>query len=149
MASRRRARQYALQALFQSDLGEGSGSEALEGLWGGILDSEGEDEALGNHRPEAEEMEFAGELVTGVGERRDELDQRIQRASNNWRMARMSTVDRNILRLGAFEILHRADIPANVSINEAIELAKRYGSADSKSFVNGLLDRIARDAKRI
>ncbi|MCB9741274.1 MAG: transcription antitermination factor NusB [Alphaproteobacteria bacterium] len=147
MASRRRARQYALQALFQADLEEGSGPEALEGLWGGILDSE--DELLGTHRPEAEEMQFAGELVTGVGERRDELDARIQTASNNWRMARMSTVDRNILRLGAFEILHRADIPANVSINEAIELAKRYGSADSKSFVNGLLDRIARDAKRV
>ena len=95
-----------------------------------------------------EELEFAQELVRGVLEEREELDARIDAASLNWRLARMPVVDRNILRLGAHELLSRADIPASVSINEAIELAKRFGGAESRAFVNGILDRIAADTGR-
>lgn len=147
MSSRRRAREYALQALYQVDLGGGEPRQALEGLWKGILDTE--DDALGHHQPEEEEMSFAEQVVIGVVGVRDGLDQHIQSSSTNWRVARMSLVDRNILRLGAYELLYLREIPVNVTINEAVELAKRFGTQDSKAFVNGILDRIARDAGRI
>ena len=147
MASRRRAREYALQALYQVDLGGGSARQALDSLWTGILDTE--DDALGHHQPEEDEMAFADRLAHGVVDNRDSLDQSIQASSTNWRVARMSLVDRNILRMGAYELLYLRDIPVNVTINEAVELAKRYGTQDSKAFVNGILDRIARDAGRI
>ena len=147
MASRRRAREYALQALYQVDLGGGDAKTALDGLWTGILDSE--DDTLGHHQPEEDEIKFAVDVGTGVERSRDALDQCIQSSSTNWRVARMSIVDRNILRMGAYELLHMHEIPVNVTINEAVELAKRFGTQDSKAFVNGILDRIARDAGRI
>ena len=95
-----------------------------------------------------DEMEFAQELVRGALEDRAAIDARIEAASLHWRLARMPVVDRNILRIGTFELAHRPDIPVSVSINEAIELAKRYGGAESRSFVNGILDRIAADVGR-
>lgn len=147
MASRRRARDYALQALYQADLAGTTAKVALDGLWAGILD--GADESLGAHQPEADEVAFATTLAEGVDARREALDARIQASSTNWRVARMSLVDRNILRLGAYELSFLNEIPVNVTINEAIELAKRFGTQDSKAFVNGILDRIARDAGRL
>lgn len=144
MASRRRAREFALQGLYAVDVAGVTGGAALAALWAGRLeDTENVEEPITH-----EEMEFAQELVRGVLEERDALDTRIEAASTNWRLARMPTVDRNILRLGAHEIASRADIPASVSINEAIELAKRFGGAESRAFVNGILDRIAADVGR-
>ena len=143
MPSRRRAREFALQALYAVDLSGATGGNALSGLWAGRLEEESPDEPVS-----PEELEFAQELVRGVLEEREELDARIDAASLNWRLARMPVVDRNILRLGAHELLSRADIPASVSINEAIELAKRFGGAESRAFVNGILDRIAADTGR-
>jgi N utilization substance protein B len=147
VASRRRARDYALQALYQADLASTTAKVALDGLWAGILD--GADESLGAHQPEADEVTFATTLAEGVDAKREALDARIQASSTNWRVARMSLVDRNILRLGAYELTFLNEIPVNVTINEAIELAKRFGTQDSKAFVNGILDRIARDAGRL
>ncbi|MDP2317286.1 MAG: transcription antitermination factor NusB [Pseudomonadota bacterium] len=144
MVGRRRAREFALQALYAVDLGGGSGAAALSGLWAGRLDDEDEVSEPISH----EEMEFAQELVRGVLEGREAIDTRIEAASLHWRLPRMPMVDRNILRVGAHEIVSRADIPASVSINEAIELAKRFGGAESRAFVNGILDRIAADAGR-
>ena len=144
MASRRRAREYALQALYQADQVDGGVSDALSGLWAGLLDEEvGE---LGRRQAESDEVEFATALARGASEEREALDARIEASSTNWRITRMSVVDRNILRLGAYELLYMDDIPANVSINEAVELAKRFGTKDSRAFVNGILDRIAKDA---
>lgn len=144
MAGRRRAREFAMQALYAVDIAAVSGGAALSALWAGRLDdTDAVDEPVSH-----EEMEFAQELVRGVLEDRDALDVRIEAASLNWRLARMPMVDRNILRLGAYEIVGRADIPASVSINEAIELAKRYGGAESRAFVNGILDRIAAEVGR-
>jgi N utilization substance protein B len=88
--------------------------------------------------------DFAVELANGVHKYREEIDTLISRFSENWRLERMSAVDRNILRLAIFELLYRADIPAKVSINEAVDLGKKYGSEDSGSFINGILDRISR-----
>jgi N utilization substance protein B len=139
---RRRAREFALQALYAVDVANVGGATALSGLCR-IDDSDVVDEPV-----TPEETEFAQELVRGVMEDREGLDARIEAASLNWRLARMPMVDRNILRIGAHEIISRPDIPASVSINEAIELAKRFGGAESRAFVNGILDRIASDVGR-
>jgi N utilization substance protein B len=88
---------------------------------------------------------FAFELANGVHQYREEIDALIRRFSEHWRLERMSVVDRNILRLAIFELLYRADIPAKVSINEAVDLGKKYGSEDSGAFINGILDRIRLD----
>ena len=143
MSSRRRARECALQALYAADVAGTAGPQALSGVWASRVEGEG-DEAPST----PDEVEFAQEIVRGVLEDRDALDTRIEGASTNWRLGRMPIVDRNILRIGAFEIVHRSDIPASVSINEAIELAKRFGGAESRAFVNGILDRIAADTGR-
>jgi N utilization substance protein B len=95
-----------------------------------------------------EEVDFATTLVQGVVDAQAQLDNSIEKASLNWRIPRMPIVDRNILRIGAFELSQRRDIPVSVSINEAIELAKRYGSNESRAFINGILDRIAADLGR-
>jgi len=87
-------------------------------------------------------------LIRGTLEHRDEADELIKKHAQNWELHRMAAVDRNILRLAIYEMLYRDDIPPVVSINEAIELAKAYGGADSGRFVNGILDRIRKDLDR-
>ena len=86
--------------------------------------------------------EFAWELIEGTGKNIPTLDETIGKLSTNWRLERMPRVDLTIIRLAAYEIMHRTDIPKTVSINEAIELAKRFGAEDSAAFVNGLLDKL-------
>ena len=85
---------------------------------------------------------FCLHLLDGVATHRDEIDRQLSEAAENWRLTRMTTVDRNVLRLGAYELLFAADAPPNVVLDECIELARRYGSADSPAFVNGVLDRL-------
>ena len=85
-------------------------------------------------------------LYDGVVEHLADIDAKISAAAENWKLSRMPTVDRNILRLGAYELLHMQDTPAAVAFDEAIELARRYGTADSSAFVNGVLDRLRREA---
>jgi transcription antitermination factor NusB len=91
---------------------------------------------------------FSRELVLGVCKNRRDLDRLIGRASEHWRLERMSRVDRTILRLGTFEILAMKDIPPKVSIDEAVELGKMYGTEDSGSFINGVLDNIYNNLKQ-
>ncbi len=91
---------------------------------------------------------FAEKIVLGVLEHRREIDRLIERYSENWRLDRISTIDRNILRMAIFELLHCEDIPPKVTLNEAIDLGKRYGTEDSGSFINGILDRIQKEAIR-
>ncbi len=147
MSSRRRAREFALQALFLVDQREVTAPAAIEALWTALLDGEG---IADNARPpESEEMEFTAGLVRGVVERRDEIDAIIELCSTNWRVQRMPVVDRNVLRMAAYEIMWCPEVPPTVAINEGIELAKLYGDKDSRAFVNGLLDRVARRAGRI
>jgi N utilization substance protein B len=142
MASRRRAREYGLQALYQSDLRGISTTEALNHLWSGALDGDDDEEHV--RPPASEEVEFAQRVVEGVAQYQEELDALVESCSTNWRVARMPVVDRNILRIAVYELVHCEDIPLNVSINEAVELAKRFGAAESRAFVNGILDRICR-----
>lgn len=94
-------------------------------------------------------LPYATELVDGLVEHHDALDQRIAQQTENWRVERMSLVDRNIIRVGAYELCYRPDIPAEVVINEALEVARRYSTDESTPFINGILDGIAKNiAKR-
>lgn len=136
--ARRRAREFALKALYQADVAGGGPVAALEGLFAGLLDSASDEKPAGD-----EEVQFAQRVVTCVAERGEEIDALIEKASRNWRMARMPIVDRSILRLATGEMLLLNDVPVSVSINEAVELAKTFGEKESRAFVNGILDRIA------
>jgi len=131
MSRRRRARLVALQVLYQDDLNPHHNPAETDQLLQRRL-----------RRPEL--VEFARSLVAGVRLNRPELDARIQQAAENWTLARMAATDRNLLRLGAYELLH-TDTPPRVAIDEAIELAKRFGTAQSAQFVNGVLDRLMRE----
>jgi transcription antitermination protein NusB len=140
MGTRRRAREFALQILYQLDVQEQlSDEQALGMFWrnfAATAEAEGAMAAdLGDIQP------FAEKLVRGVREHLAELDAQIQGASKNWRLERMARVDRNLLRLALYELKHVDDVPAKVAINEAIEIAKRYGTHESSAFVNGILDR--------
>lgn len=130
MARRSRAREVVLQLLYQFD----QNRQAV-----------GEQEAqfLARRLHDAELEAFAQQLYTGTLEHKKDIDERLAKVAENWSVERMAAVDRNILRLGAFELLFAADAPPKVAIDEAIELAKRYGSADSPAFVNGILDKLA------
>lgn len=99
--------------------------------------------APGDGGLDEEGQAFANELVLGIGREMAKIDQAIRDASEHWRLERMPRVDRNVLRVATYEILFVAEIPRSVTINEAIELARRYGDAGSPAFVNGVLDRIA------
>jgi len=94
---------------------------------------------------DGEAPDQASDLVRGCAAHTDAIDTRIRGASKHWRLERMARVDRNILRLAIFELLERPEVPRRVTLNEAVELAKRYGDENSPAFVNGLLDRIASD----
>ena len=91
-------------------------------------------------------QDFAEELVQGVKGHQEEIDAMLGRYSTNWKVSRMALVDRNILRMACFELLHLPDVPPKVTLNEAVEIAKRYGSTDSSAFINGILDRIASES---
>jgi len=128
MGSRTKAREIALQALYQQDTAGGSGVEVVTGHFDEL---------------DAETQKFAAELVTGVSAERANIDALIERTSTNWKIDRMARVDRNILRLAIYELLRLPDVPVRVTLNEAIELGKKFGSEESSGFVNGILDKIA------
>lgn len=140
MGTRRQAREQALQIMYQVDLGQRSLDEAFRLFW------DGEDEGEEPVEPTSPDVvEFARTLSRGAHSERERIDELISEASINWKIRRMSLVDRNILRLAVFEFIALDDVPAMVSINEAIELGKRFGTSDSGGFINGILDRIARN----
>ena len=129
MKKRTRARELALQALYQLDIqGEDFASE-VAGF-------------VGDEETDAETVEFALALVRGVALEREELDARISSVAQNWDISRMAVIDRNVLRMATYELLFREEIPPKVSINEAIELGKRFSTKNSGAFINGILDRI-------
>jgi N utilization substance protein B len=131
MTRRSRAREAALQMLFQRDQNPTVGRAAIEGFVRERL----KDRAL---------TTFCLALYDGTLTHLTEIDRRLGEAAENWRLPRMAVVDRNVLRLGAYELLYTPETPAGVAFDEAIELARRYGSTDSPAFVNGVLDRLRR-----
>lgn len=129
MSRRSRAREIVLQVLYQDDLNADQPEDVRLRFINSRLNH---DRAL---------IEFAQQLLKGVREHQEEVDARLEETARNWRLSRMAATDRNVLRLGAYEILF-TDTPDRVVINEAIELAKRYGTNNSSQFVNGVLDRL-------
>jgi N utilization substance protein B len=134
---RRKGREYALQLLFGSDLT--GAAQSTKGRQVGELPA-----FWAQRRAAPEVQSFAEALVRGVAAHVDDIDAVISRHAKNWAMARMATVDRNVLRVAVYELLYDPEIPERVVLNEAIEIAKKYGSVDSGAFVNGILDDIVK-----
>jgi transcription antitermination protein NusB len=135
MGARTSAREAALQMLFALEASESSADDVIRDFWRELpADAEG--------RP------YADEAVRGVVLRLEEIDGRIRAASDNWRLERMTRVDRNVLRVGTWELLAKLEVPRAVILDEAVEVAKLFGSEVSGKFVNGVLDRIADDLGR-
>jgi N utilization substance protein B len=131
MRKRSKAREYALQILYQMDITHEKFPSVAVGFW-----------ALIDDNPEDEIKSFVHELVLGVVEHAPAIDDKIAQYATNWELTRMAVVDRNILRLSGYELLFRDDIPPKVSINEAVELAKKFSGDHARKFVNGILDKI-------
>ncbi len=131
MGFRRKSRELALQMLFQLDVNK-DGPNWRKQFWE-------------LHPSPAAVKTFSEQLVDGVLEHQEEIDRLIQKHALNWTISRMSIIDRNILRCAVYELLRLSDIPAKVTMNEAIEIAKRYSDEESGAFVNGILDHIVKE----
>lgn len=134
MGLRREGRELALQMLYAQDTLQGNLRDTLRGFREGVETGE-------------RTREFAEALVQGVMEHRDLIDEAIVTRSKNWALSRMPRVDLNIMRIAAYELMFKRDIPKKVSINEAIEIAKKFGDKESPAFVNGILDELEACAK--
>ncbi|MEK7698058.1 MAG: transcription antitermination factor NusB [Nitrospirota bacterium] len=127
---RRRAREYALQVLFQLDVTNNEFTdEVLKNFWKNIKEDD-------------DVKEFANDIVTGTRKNIDSIDKIIKKTAEHWAINRIAVVDRNILRAATYELLYRSDIPPSVVMNEAIEISKKFSTEDSASFINGILDKI-------
>ncbi len=136
MRKRTKSRELALQMLYELDIKKETLGSFINGFW---------ENSLSYKSVEGEVKDFAITLVKGTIEHLEEIDKLISSYAQNWQLKRMAVIDRNIIRMGSFELLYLEDIPPKVSINEAIELAKRYGDVESGKFVNGILDRINKE----
>jgi transcription antitermination protein NusB len=136
MGKRRQARELAAQFLYQFDVNGGESDEALRLFW------KTQDDVNDQVR------KFAEELILGCVKNAPAIDEKIKKYTEHWELPRIATVDRNILRLAIYEMLYRDDIPPVVSINEAVDIAKRYSTRESGAFVNGILDRLRADLPR-
>jgi len=135
VGQRRRAREHALQMLFQIDLTGAQPADVFREFWA--------------ERPTSDEMRaFSEALVLGVQARRDELDRWIRGSADHWRLERMAVVDRNVLRLALHEMVSDDAPPPAVVIDEAIEIAKKFGGAESGAFINGILDAVRKRVER-
>jgi len=132
MRKRTLAREFALQVLYKIDITKDNYSVALDNFWLSYDQEIIKEEIRG----------FTDGLVKGVTEKLGEIDKKIAQYAANWQLERMAVVDRNVLRLGSYELMFRNDIPPKVAINEALELAKKYSSLEAAKFVNGILDKI-------
>jgi transcription antitermination protein NusB len=140
---RRSAREYALQFIYGIDMvnpgssshGQKDFAEALDEFW----------KSADVDAPDV--RAFAEKLVNGTVANLEEIDRLIQKAAQKWKLVRIAAIDRNIMRIAAYEIIYMEDVPDAVSINEALEIAKKFSTAESASFINGLLDRISKEKK--
>ena len=160
MGKRREARERAVQFLFQYDLNPPEDlKHALDEFWENQRAAAIADERAGAHwgqpadlpPPTAEDAEtrlFADPLIRGVLEHREAIDEKIRANAKNWEFHRIAAVDRNVMRLAIYEMLFRQDIPPVVSINEAVDIAKKFSTQDSGKFVNGILDKIRGEVPR-
>jgi N utilization substance protein B len=138
MGSRRKARECALQMLFAADVSGTRGDELARTFWSELADGE----------LEPQSREFATKLAIGALANLPEVDERIRSRAEHWRISRMALVDRNVLRLAVYEFLHEPT-PRTVTINEALEIARRFSTYEATQFINGILDAIKRDLDQI
>ena len=136
VGTRRKSRELALQMLFQLDMGKQTADEVRETFWNERRDLDGKVRG------------FADDLFRVAAERQAEIDQIVERNAEHWRMDRMAAVDRNVLRCGVAEMLGFADTPKPVVINEALEIGRRFSTPESVTFINGVLDSVARELDR-
>ncbi len=134
MSLRRKARELALQCMYQIDQ---SGNREVD-----IEQMSGHFDVIKKAAP------YAQELVTGILGHWDELDTVIEKHAKNWRLSRMAVIDRNLLRLAAYELMHKQDTPASVIINEVLEIAKRFSTDEAAPFINGILDPLAKSVRK-
>jgi transcription antitermination protein NusB len=134
MGARRKARECALQMLFQYDIARPEVDELIRTYWEEM-----------NEAPRSDVSDFAVKLVKGAIDHLDEIDERIRKRTEHWRISRMAVVDRNLLRLAVYEFLYEPDTPKTVVINEALEIARRFSTYEATQFINGILDGIKRD----
>ncbi len=135
MGPRRKARELALQILYQMEMSGLELKAVIALFW--------------KHEETSPTIrEFATRIVEGTYRNRKEIDQLIEKHSTHWRLLRMAAVDRNILRLGAYEVLYEHEVPTSVALNEAIEIAKKFGTENSSSFINGILDNVAKEVRK-
>lgn len=147
MRKRTRSREFALQVLYQIDITQGVVNDILTDFWmdrSDIALSSKEKKIIEEDKKDPDVKSYAEILTRGSLDNLKQIDQVIEKYAENWTIRRMAYVDRNILRIATYEMLYRDDIPHKVAINEAVELAKRYGEPDSSKFVNGILDRVAK-----
>ena len=137
MKDRRRSRECALQLLFQTEFAAEEKQGPRRVFW------------ERSEETETEVVVFAEKLLEGVLQNRETIDVLITKVASNWKIHRMPAVDRNVLRLAVYELMSMPDVPVKVTMNEAIEIAKKFGTEESGAFVNGILDKIAKELKRI
>lgn len=130
MRKRTQARECVLKILYQSEIARREIKQASELFWTEYPDK---DDNV---------KEFSERLTNGISEHVKEIDEKITEYATNWQLKRMAVIDRNVLRIGVYELLYSEDIPPKVTINEAVELAKKYGDTESSKFINGILDKI-------
>lgn len=132
MRKRTRAREFALQILYQMEMTHEGPDDSLHNFW----------QAHSEENIDEEQRNFTEKIVEGVAQNLSEIDDKISHFATNWQLERMAVVDRNILRMGCFELKHCEDIPPKVSINEAVELAKKFSGLEAGKFVNAILDKV-------
>lgn len=132
MRKRTQAREYTLQILYQIDIRKDPEDKILAEFWKGL-------------EVETQVADFAAKLVIGTLRNKKKIDELISKYASNWKLTRMAVIDRNVLRMAAYELLFCDDIPPKVSINEAVDLAKKFGDVESGKFVNGILDKIKKE----
>lgn len=136
MRKRTKARECALKILYAIDITKDEPRGCIDIFW------------RNEERAESDVKKFANSIVLGVAEKKAEIDKLISKYTTNWQLGRMAVIDRNVLRYATYELLFAEDIPPKVAINEAIDIAKKYGDKDSGKFVNGVLDKINKSERK-
>lgn len=138
MRKRTQAREFALQILYQMDITRDSYDVSISNFWQARIEKEIDQQI----------KDFTSELVRGTTDNLEKINAKIAQYATNWQLKRMAVVDRNILRMGCYELIFRDDIPPKVSINEAVELAKKYSGIEAGKFVNAILDKIKQEMNK-
>ena len=134
MGKRRFSRELVTQFLYLTEMNEGDWKIQLKSFWE-------------TNSCQADVQSFAEDILHNIFDHKEEIDARLEKYSDNWTLSRMAVIDRNLLRLAASELMYSKTVPPKVAIDEAVEIAKKFGSADSPNFINGVLDRILKELK--